>query len=185
LTDENALVAILAPSDGVIDCKLVPVALLVLVEHSRTIAEGAEGSQCRNEGFANKFRTIGNALNRLEQVLIYLERNNLLLLFHGFHRLFLRVSSLIRCIAKSIITKYYKRVKGNGVPLGTRETQMAHRRGKGIRPFRITGAAIGPPFFGHIVDTTGSYKWAWVSLALLSALCVLLLVFVSEGKRKI
>jgi sugar phosphate permease len=49
----------------------------------------------------------------------------------------------------------------------------------------IAGAAIGPPFFGHIVDTTGSYKWAWLSLAFLSALCVLLLVFVSEGKRKI
>jgi len=49
----------------------------------------------------------------------------------------------------------------------------------------IAGGAIGPPFFGYIVDATGSYQWAWVSLALVSALCVLLLLFVREEQRKI
>jgi len=49
----------------------------------------------------------------------------------------------------------------------------------------IAGAAVGPPLFGFIVDTTGSYTWAWLSLAFGGALCVLLLVFVRESKRKI
>jgi len=49
----------------------------------------------------------------------------------------------------------------------------------------LAGAALGPPLFGHIVDDTGSYQWAWLSLALLSALCLVLLLFVREGRRKI
>jgi MFS family permease len=49
----------------------------------------------------------------------------------------------------------------------------------------IAGGAIGPPFFGYMVDATGSYRWAWLSLALVSALCVLLLVLVREEHRKI
>ena len=49
----------------------------------------------------------------------------------------------------------------------------------------LAGAALGPPFFGLIVDTTHSYTWAWLSLAFGGALCVLLLVFVRESKRKI
>ncbi len=49
----------------------------------------------------------------------------------------------------------------------------------------IAGGAIGPPFFGHMVDATGSYHWAWLSLAFVSAFCVLLLVFVREEHRKI
>jgi len=49
----------------------------------------------------------------------------------------------------------------------------------------IAGAAIGPPFFGHMVDATGSYQWAWLALALVSALCVVLLILVREEGRKI
>jgi len=49
----------------------------------------------------------------------------------------------------------------------------------------LAGAAVGPPFFGFIVDATGSYTWAWLSLAFGGALCALLLVFVRESKRKI
>jgi ACS family hexuronate transporter-like MFS transporter len=49
----------------------------------------------------------------------------------------------------------------------------------------IAGGALGPPCFGYIVDATGSYKWAWLSLALVSALCVLLLIFVREERRKV
>jgi sugar phosphate permease len=49
----------------------------------------------------------------------------------------------------------------------------------------IAGGAIGAPFFGHIVDATGSYQWAWLSLAIVSALCVLLLLLVREERRKI
>jgi cyanate permease len=47
----------------------------------------------------------------------------------------------------------------------------------------ITGAAIGPPFFGHMVDATDSYRRVWLSLALVSALCVVLLL--KEKHRKI
>jgi sugar phosphate permease len=49
----------------------------------------------------------------------------------------------------------------------------------------VSGSVVGPPFFGFIVDTLGSYKLAWLSLALGAALCVLLLLFVREGRRRI
>ncbi len=49
----------------------------------------------------------------------------------------------------------------------------------------LAGSAIGPAFFGYIVDTSGSYKLAWLSLAFLAALCIFLLLFVRERKRKI
>ena len=47
------------------------------------------------------------------------------------------------------------------------------------------GAILGPVVFGHIVDISGSYKLAWVSLAFVAALCVLLILFVKEEKRKL
>jgi len=49
----------------------------------------------------------------------------------------------------------------------------------------LCGAVIGPPFFGYIVDISGSYRLAWLSSAFISALCVVMLLFVSEEKRKI
>jgi len=47
------------------------------------------------------------------------------------------------------------------------------------------GAVLGPVVFGHIVDISGSYEWAWLSLAFMAALCVLLLLFVKEERRKL
>lgn len=49
----------------------------------------------------------------------------------------------------------------------------------------LAGATLGPTFFGYIVDTFGSYKWAWISLGFVATICVLLLFFVREGERKI
>jgi ACS family hexuronate transporter-like MFS transporter len=49
----------------------------------------------------------------------------------------------------------------------------------------LAGAAVGPPVFGYIVDTTGSYTGAWISLACGGAVCLLLLVFVRESRRRI
>ena len=49
----------------------------------------------------------------------------------------------------------------------------------------LAGSTTGPPCFGYIVDKTGSYAWAWLSLAVLAALCFVLLLFIREGKRKI
>jgi ACS family hexuronate transporter-like MFS transporter len=49
----------------------------------------------------------------------------------------------------------------------------------------IAGGGLGPPFFGYIVDRSGSYTWAWISLACGGAVCLLLLCFVREGRRKI
>lgn len=51
--------------------------------------------------------------------------------------------------------------------------------------FTMIGAVFGPPVFGHIVDITGSYRLAWLSLAVVAALCVLLLLLVREEKRKL
>jgi len=47
------------------------------------------------------------------------------------------------------------------------------------------GAILGPVIFGHIVDISGSYELAWLSLALVAALCLPLLFFVREEKKKI
>ena len=49
----------------------------------------------------------------------------------------------------------------------------------------LAGVTLGPIFFGYIVDTFGSYKLAWVSLGFVASGCVLILLFVREGKRKI
>lgn len=47
------------------------------------------------------------------------------------------------------------------------------------------GSILGPVTFGHIVDISGSYELAWLSLVLMAALCILLLLFVREEKRKL
>ena len=49
----------------------------------------------------------------------------------------------------------------------------------------IVGTIVGPVAFGHIVDISNSYTWAWLSLAVVAALCALLLFLVREEKRKI
>jgi len=49
----------------------------------------------------------------------------------------------------------------------------------------MCGSILGPVAFGHIVDVSGSYEWAWLSLAIMAALCVLILLFVREEERKI
>jgi MFS transporter, ACS family, hexuronate transporter len=48
-----------------------------------------------------------------------------------------------------------------------------------------SGTIIGPPTFGHIVDITGSYEWAWLSLAVVGVMSMTLLSFVRESERKI
>ncbi len=49
----------------------------------------------------------------------------------------------------------------------------------------MLGNITGPPIFGYIVDTTGSYRMAWLFLAVLSILAAILLLFVREEKRRI
>ena len=49
----------------------------------------------------------------------------------------------------------------------------------------VGGSIIGPPAFGHIVDVTGSYQVAWLSLAVVGVLSVTVLTFVNESSRKI
>jgi MFS family permease len=48
----------------------------------------------------------------------------------------------------------------------------------------LAGVTLGPTFFGYIVDTFSSYRLAWLSLGFVAMICVLLLFFVREGKRK-
>jgi sugar phosphate permease len=48
----------------------------------------------------------------------------------------------------------------------------------------LAGVTLGPTFFGYIVDTFGSYELAWLSLGFVAMICVVLLFFVREGKRK-
>lgn len=51
--------------------------------------------------------------------------------------------------------------------------------------FAVLGGMVGPILFGYIVDVTGSYRLAWLSGAAFSALCVVLLLFVHEEKRRV
>ncbi|MBA7710467.1 putative glucarate transporter [subsurface metagenome] len=51
--------------------------------------------------------------------------------------------------------------------------------------FLMIANMAGPPAFGHIVDTTGSYRIAWQFLAILGLLAAILLLFVREEKRRI
>lgn len=47
------------------------------------------------------------------------------------------------------------------------------------------GIILGPVVFGYIVDKSGSYELAWLSSAFVATLCVLLLFFVREEKKKV
>lgn len=49
----------------------------------------------------------------------------------------------------------------------------------------MVGSILGPPAFGHIVDVTGSYQLAWMSLVLFGALAVVALLLVREGRQEI
>lgn len=49
----------------------------------------------------------------------------------------------------------------------------------------MAGSVLGPIVFGNIVDISGSYKWAWLSLSCIATLCVFLLIPLSEEKREI
>jgi sugar phosphate permease len=48
----------------------------------------------------------------------------------------------------------------------------------------VGGSILGPPAFGHIVDRTGSYELAWLSLAVVGAAAVVMLLFVNESRRR-
>jgi len=48
----------------------------------------------------------------------------------------------------------------------------------------VGGSILGPPAFGHIVDASGSYEMAWLSLAAAGVLSVTSLAFVDESRRK-
>lgn len=49
--------------------------------------------------------------------------------------------------------------------------------------FGMAGNVLGPVTFGHIVDISGSYELAWLSLALMSALSAFLYFLVREEKK--
>lgn len=49
----------------------------------------------------------------------------------------------------------------------------------------ISGSAIGPVIFGYLVDISGSYQLAWLSLTFIAALCIPLIISVREGERRI
>jgi len=56
----------------------------------------------------------------------------------------------------------------------------------GISAFTLVlGAFVGPPIFGFIVDTTGSYQAAWLAMALSSAIALGLMSLVREHRKRI
>lgn len=80
--------------------------------------------------------------------------------------------------------------KGFGGIHLTLASEMGGPRGAGkavgfVGIITLAGGVVGPPLFGLIVDSSHSYTLAMLSLALLSAVSLLLLVFVREEHRKI
>ena len=51
--------------------------------------------------------------------------------------------------------------------------------------FVMLGNVVGPPLFGYIVDTSGSYRIAWQFLAAMGLVGMVLLFFVRESRRRI
>ncbi len=51
--------------------------------------------------------------------------------------------------------------------------------------FLMLANMAGPPIFGYIVDSTGSYRMAWLFLAILAAMAAVFLLFVREEKRRL
>jgi len=49
----------------------------------------------------------------------------------------------------------------------------------------MLGNIIGPPLFGYIVDSTGSYRIAWQLLAVMGFIGMCLVFFVRENRRRI
>ncbi len=49
----------------------------------------------------------------------------------------------------------------------------------------VVGSILGPIVFGHLVDATGTYQWAWLSSGLVALVAVALLTLLDEKKRKI
>ena len=72
-----------APLHGMIRSKLLPVAFLVWIQHPGAVAEWTHNPQCPDDCPTDKFRTVGNALNCLEQALVHLKCDNLLLPLHA------------------------------------------------------------------------------------------------------
>ena len=46
----------------------------------------------------------------------------------------------------------------------------------------LSGSMVGPPVFGLIVDTTGSYQMAWLAMALAGVMSVLFIAMIRERR---
>lgn len=64
-------------------------------------------------------------------------------------------------------------------------TQLAGRASGIASGILLVGVMTGPPLFGYIVDSTGSYQTAWFTMALSGAITVILISLVRERKRQI
>jgi ACS family hexuronate transporter-like MFS transporter len=51
--------------------------------------------------------------------------------------------------------------------------------------FGMVGNIVGPPVFGYIVDSTGSYRLAWGSMAGVAVVAAVFVLFIRESRRKI
>lgn len=51
--------------------------------------------------------------------------------------------------------------------------------------FVMIANMAGPPVFGYILDTTGSYRTAWLFLAIMAVLAIVLLLFVREERKRL
>ena len=49
----------------------------------------------------------------------------------------------------------------------------------------MIGSILGPPAFGLIVDVSGSYRLAWLSLVVFGAIAVAALLMVREGQQEV
>lgn len=64
-------------------------------------------------------------------------------------------------------------------------TQLAGRTSGIASGILLVGVMIGPPLFGYIVDSTGSYQAAWFAMALSGTIAVIFISLVREHRRRV
>lgn len=116
-TDKITLITLFTSLYGVIHCKIIPVQFLVRGQHPRAVAQRTDTSQCLYDRRTDKFRSVWYFLDDLIEVLINLERYNLLF-FHNVltqTTLFVLLSNTLHSILNSFSrlsrAKYTKKPK--------------------------------------------------------------------------
>ena len=85
LTHKNILITIVTSFHIVVGGESIPMALLVLGEHSRTFAQRTQGPESAEDGGSYEFRSVGYILDGLKELIVHFKGNDTLLFLHVTH----------------------------------------------------------------------------------------------------